>query len=124
MGFVVDETREGLARMPRGALEAWPLPFASVSKLVGAGGQAAEFAARVAGIWRSVVELLPDPGQALIISHGGIIELGAVAAFPEGPHRDWGGPIGYCEGVRLTFDGRFRDCQVLRVPDRYRLINN
>ena len=124
MGLAVNEKREGLARMPSGVFDDWPLPFASVAKLVGAGGAAAEFAERTARIWRDVIEKVPDSGRALIVSHGGIIELGAVAAFPDGPHEDWGGPIGYCEGLRLTFEGRFRDCQVLRVPDRYRLINN
>ena len=124
MGFAVDETLEDLARMPSGALDGWPLPFAHVAKLVGAGGAAGDFATRMVDIWRGVVESVPDSGRALIVTHGGIIELGAVAAIPAGAHRSWGGPIGYCEGVRLTFDGRFRDCQVLRVPVKYRLIRN
>ena len=124
MGFEVDETLAELARMPSGALDDWPLPFASASKLVGAGGAAAELANQTAGVWRGVIEAAPDGGRALIVTHGGIIELGAVAAVPAGEHRSWGGPIGYCEGVRLTFDGDFLACQVLRVPERYRLIAN
>ena len=118
----VDETLAELARMPSCALDDWPLPFASVSKLVGAGGAAAELANQTAGVWRGVIEAVPDGGRALIVTHGGIIELGAVAAVPAGEHRSWGGPIGYCEGVRLTFDGDFLACQVLRVPERFRLI--
>ena len=102
----------------------WPLPFAHVAELVGAGGTAGGFANRQVEIWRGVIESVPDSGRALIVTHGGIIELGAVAANPGGPHQSWGGPIGYCEGVRLTFDGRFRDCRVLRVPVKYRLIKN
>lgn len=124
MGFVVDETRADLARMPSGLFDEWPLPFADVAKLVGAGGTAAEFASRQAEIWRGVIESVPDPGRALIVTHGGIIELGAVAAVAAGPRKSWGGPIGYCEGVRLTFEGRFLNCRVLRVPDQYRLIQN
>ena len=124
MGFGVDETLAELARMPPGAFGDWPAPFASVSKLVGAGGAATEFANQTAGAWRGVIESVPDGGKALIVTHGGIIELGAAAAVPAAEHRSWGGPIGYCEGVRLTFDEDFLSCQVLRVPERYRLIAN
>lgn len=124
MGFGVDETLELLARMPSGALDGWPLRFALVAKQVAAGGVAGDFANWQAETWRRVIESVPDSGRALIVTHGGIIELGAVAAVPAGPHQSWGGPIGYCEGVRLTFDDRFRDCQVLRVPDKHRLVSN
>jgi broad specificity phosphatase PhoE len=123
MGLNVDETFDGLARMPSGVLDDWPIPFASVSALVRSSGVATEFANETLGIWRSVIDSVADSERALIITHGGIVELGAVAALPEAPHGDWGGPIGYCEGVRLTFDGHFCSCRILRVPDERRLIS-
>jgi hypothetical protein len=50
------------------------------------------------------------------ISHGGLIEAGAVGCLPEAEHAAWGGPCGYCEGVRLFFDGeQFVRGEVLRV---------
>lgn len=127
MGFEVDETVESLAHIPKGvqrSIDGWPSPFAVVSQAVGTGGPAAKYGAELAGVWRSIVERIPESTQALIVTHGGLVELGAVAALPDYPHEDWGGPIGYCEGVRLTFDGGFTDCDVLRVPDEYRLIEN
>lgn len=124
MGFEVNQTVEDLARMPPGALDGWPLPFAAVSELVSAGGAAAEFAAQTLGVWREIVARIPDSGKALIVTHGGIVELGAVAADPDGPHQAWGGPTGYLEGVRLTFEGDLCRCRVLRLPEGQRRIRN
>ena len=78
----------------------------------------------MADTWRGIAQRIPDSTQALIITHGGLVEAGAVAAVPDQPHDEWGGPIGYCEGVRLTFDGRFTSCEILRVPDEYHLVEN
>ena len=124
MGFEVHETMDALARMPSSIGRNWPLPFAEIAAAVRSGGMAAEFAGAAAGAWRTVIEQIPDSGQALIVTHGGIVELGAIACLPEHPHAEWGEAIGYCEGVRLTFDGEFADCRVLRVPEKFRLIRN
>ena len=85
---------------------------------------AATFARQMARAWQDIVERIPESTQALIVTHGGIPEMGAVAAVSDEPHEDWGDAIGYCEGVRLTFDDRFTGCEVLRVPEEYRLIEN
>ena len=127
MGFEVDEINKSLAHIPTDVIAdmaSWPTPFSAVSKSVRAGGPAADFGALVAETWRSVVERIPDSTQALIVTHGGLVEVGAVAAVPDSPHDEWGGPMGYCEGVRLTFDGRFTSCKILRVPDEYHLVEN
>ena len=127
MGFEVDETVESLAHIPKGvqrSIDQWPSPFSVVSKAVSSGGPAAKFGAGLAAVWRSIAQRIPDSTQALIVSHGGLVEVGAVAAVPDQPHDKWGGPIGHCEGIRLTFDGRFTSCEVLRVPDEYHLVEN
>ncbi len=127
MGFEVDEIDKTLAHIPTdviAGMASWPTPFSAVSRAVKAGGPAANYAAQMVDAWHSIVERIPDSTQALVVSHGGLIEVGAVAAVPDQPHDDWGGPIGYCEGVGLTFDGRFTSCEVLRVPDEYHLVEN
>ena len=54
----------------------------------------------------------------LIISHGGIIEAGAVGSLPTADHAAWGRALDYCEGVRLIHDGsHFTDLEVLRLTD-------
>ena len=129
MGFEVDETNEFLAYIPQDVLTSaqWPSPFSAISQAVSSGGPAANFAAELADAWRSIIERIPDSTQALIITHGGLVEVGAVgavAAVPNHPHAEWGDAIGYCEGVRLSFDGRFTSCEVLRVPHEYHLVEN
>ena len=126
MGFEVDETNKFLAHIPMDVLTSahWPSPFSAISQAVSLGGPAANFAVELADVWRSIVERIPDSTQALIVTHGGLVEVGAVAAVPNYPHAEWGDAIGYCEGVRLSFDGRFTSCKVLRVPDEYHLVEN
>ncbi len=60
----------------------------------------------------------------MVVTHGLFVELGAVASLPDADHAAWGEPIGYCEGIRLIFDGHERRGELLRVPDAYRLIEN
>ena len=124
MGFAVDETAADLARMPAAIGRDWPLDFAAVTAAVGAGGAAAVYAAKVAALWQGIIERVPEGGQALVVTHGGIVELGAVAAVPHCRHASWGEAIGYCEGAQLTYAGRFIDGDVLRVPEEHRQVRN
>ncbi len=62
------------------------------------------------------LHLAGEGGSVLVVCHGGIIELGAVACLPNADHVGWGAHASYCEGVRLAFDGTtFLDVEVLRV---------
>ena len=64
---------------------------------------------------REIAESLDDGQSALLVSHGGMIEAGAVAALPDADHQGWGAGLGYCEGVRLSFDGtNFTSAEILR----------
>jgi broad specificity phosphatase PhoE len=83
---------------------------------VAKGGPAAKYARAQARLWRSIAAQLPDGGAALVITHGGIIEAGTVGCLPGLDYAAWGGPCGYCEGARLSFDDdRPVAAQVLRV---------
>ncbi len=124
MGFEVDETDDFLGLIPTGSGYGWPASFARVSDAVREGGAAAKFARRMAGVWQDIAERIPESTQALVVTHGGIVELGAAAAMPDFQHGAWGYAMGYSEGVRLTFDDGFTGCEVLRVPDEHRLIEN
>jgi hypothetical protein len=68
-------------------------------------------------LWSTVVDRIGSGESALLISHGGLMEPGAVAAVPAGDHAGWGGAFGHCEGVRLGYDGKkFELAKLLRVP--------
>jgi broad specificity phosphatase PhoE len=122
MGFAVTEEVEWL--LPAGkAVEKerpWPQSFAAYAMAFGDGWAVAAFAREQAEHWREVVHELPEIGAALLVSHGGVIEMGAVGCLlADGVTVDfkaWGGPLHYCEGVRVHFTGnRCTGGEVLRV---------
>ena len=88
------------------------------------GGPAARFAGQQARLWQGIAEQVPEGGRALIVSHGLFVELGAVASLPAADHAAWGEAVGYCEGVRLVYDGDGRRGELLRLPEGQRLIEN
>ena len=127
MGFAVDETWQELFEMDDGVFSesGWPAPFTALQEKANYGRQCASFAAAQAKVWQRVVQKIRDGEQALIVSHGLFIEMGAIACLPHARHADWGDPIGYCEGFRLTFDGdSFIQGDMLRVPPDYYLVEN
>jgi broad specificity phosphatase PhoE len=96
----------------------WEIGFAGWGQKVLGNKVVARFAHAQAAFWREIAQNLPDGGVALLITHGGIIEGGAVASFPDADHAAWGEMIDYCEGARLTYDakiGKFSHIEILRT---------
>jgi broad specificity phosphatase PhoE len=119
MGFAVTEQNE-LMNTYGGAVEReapWPLPFFHYSVIVKQGQAAAEYAQRLADYYADVLNHIPDGGSALMVNHGGVVELGVVACLPDADFSTWGESVGYCEGARLFWDaGRFLRGEPLRIP--------
>lgn len=126
MGFEVDQCIEALGQLPTvvDSELGWPSAFDRVAQIVAAQGGTARFAAEQAVLWRSILEQVPQAGRGLIVTHGLFVELGAVASLPDAAHASWGEAIGYCEGIRLQWDGVALRGEILRVPEPYRLIEN
>jgi broad specificity phosphatase PhoE len=71
-----------------------------------------------AEIIRSIASELSGDGKALVVSHGGVIELGVVGLLPDFDYSSWGPPCERCEGVRLYFDGETcTGAEILRITD-------
>ena len=67
-------------------------------------------------MYTKLANYLADGRAALVINHGGILEMGAVACLPDADHFKWGSHFDYCEGIRLLWeDGKFVDSEILRV---------
>ena len=120
MGFAVDEQHAGLnIEIPglMAEIAGWPgYTFADFARIARQGGAAAQLAQVQASLWRQIASELPEGGAALLVSHGGIIEIGAAGCLPEVDFAAWGAPCGYCEGLRLFFDGQqFVRGEMLRV---------
>ena len=126
MGFEVDEILTTLGKTTDGGLNeiGWPSPFARFAEAVSQGGKAARSAEGFARVWKDIVMGVPEGGRALIITHGGFVEMGVFGIAPEEDAAGWGDAIGCCEGVRLTFDELRIHAEVLRLPPEYTQVKN
>lgn len=118
MGYPQAELMDGLSTLGN-AVDAeisWDAGFGAFAEVIRRGGVTREFARGQEMLWRSIIETVPDGANALVITHGGIIEAGTVAAVPDWDHASLGPHCDYCEGVRLHYEGpRFTSVEVLRV---------
>ncbi|MBI3168237.1 MAG: histidine phosphatase family protein [Chloroflexi bacterium] len=119
MGFAVTEQNE-LMNTYGGAVEReapWPMPYFHYSEIVKQEGMASQYAHQLKGYYLDILERIPQSGSALVINHGGVVELGVVVCLPEADFSDWGDSVDYCEGARLFWDdGHFTHGEVLHVP--------
>jgi broad specificity phosphatase PhoE len=118
MGFAVDEQIELLSSYGNDVEHEvpWPQSFAAYAKAVKRGGEAERYANQLASYYASLVDYLADGRAALVINHGGIVELGVVASFPDVDYESWGWAVDCCEGARLYWeDGKCVNAEVLRV---------
>lgn len=106
MGFAVDEQLEVFSTMDEATLAElqWPRHISEAAHVFLGKGPAGHFARGQAAVLRDIARRLPADGAALVVSHGGIVEAGAIALLPEVDHQAWGPAIGYVEGIRLFFD--------------------
>jgi broad specificity phosphatase PhoE len=118
MGFAVD-TQIGLMSTYGDDVEhevPWPQTFADYAKAVLRGGAAAQYAHQLVEFYTDLENSLADNRSALVINHGGILELGTVASFPDADYDSWGRGADFCEGARLFWDdGRCVNAEALRV---------
>ena len=118
MGFAVDAQDEMLSMQPA-AVDAevpWPSDFAVYAAAAQRGGPTAKFGQKLAGYFAALANQITDGHAALAVSHGGIVEISAVACVPAEDYAAWGGYLDVCEGVRLMWEnGGFVRAEVLRV---------
>lgn len=118
MGFAVDEQNELMSSYGDGVeREArWPRSLAGYAEAVREGRAAAKYARQLADVYAKLAGFLAQGRSALVVNHGGVAELGAVACLPLADHATWGSHFEYCEGIRLFWeDGKFVNGEVLRV---------
>lgn len=117
MGYPVDQEESTLQSFGAAvdALIAWDCGFSGWQDGVAESPVLAAFATLQAAIWRHVLNDIETGQAALIVTHGGMIEAGVMAAAPAFDWANAGGALGYVEGVRLWFeDDRCTHVVVLR----------
>src|SRR5215813_3460707 len=80
MGFAVDELNEPMSMMPNEV--PWPVSPAEYAAVIRKGGAAARYANQLAEVYSKLADYLMDSRTALVINHGGIVEMGAIACLP------------------------------------------
>lgn len=106
MGFAVHEQVDMLSQIPdvvAGALP-WDVGFSGWAEAYQAISVVKQFCDKQAQMYRLLAQTLQNGEAGLIVTHGGMIEAGAVSLLPETDFTTWGSAIDYCEGVRLQFD--------------------
>jgi broad specificity phosphatase PhoE len=121
MGFDVDALLDDLGELPepigRFLDREGPTTFEAHVGWTQTVQEVGEAARRLAARWATELGRVPDGGRLLMISHAGLIELGAAGAAP-GPAVAWGRPLAPLEGVRLAREGdRWTRAEVLRLGD-------
>ena len=119
MGYTVAAELDELGTMPselQTLIDAvHPRGFADYAALVARNPAMARYARGQEALWRHELESVPDGGRLLIVSHGGVIESGAVVAAPTSANT-WGATLGYLDGIRLYRDaGQWVRAEVVRV---------
>ena len=107
MGYAVDAELPELGGLPA-PIDRWvdredPRSFADYVALVDRLEEVKAHAQVLAGRWRDEAERVPEGGRLLLVSHGGIIELGAVGALGALTSA-WGPTLGLLDGVELDRD--------------------
>ena len=118
MGFGVDELNELMSFYDEDVEREtpWPLTPAEYAAVICKGGAAARYANQLVTVYTKLADYLGDGRAALVVNHGGIAEMGAVACLPDADHSSWGTHFSYCEGIRLFWaGGKFVDGEILRV---------
>jgi hypothetical protein len=117
MGFAVDEQSELMSTIGSAvANEApWPQPFYNYSEIIKEEGAAARYAHKLSKYYAGIMEFISEGRSALVINHGGIVELSVVGCLPDADFSTWGDSVDYCEGARLYWDDKFIRAEVLRV---------
>ena len=94
----------------------WPQSFAAYAKAVRRGGGAQWYADQLKDYYVLLAERLAEGCAALVVNHGGVVELGVTASFPDADYASWGEAVSYCEGARLFWeDGKFINAELLRL---------
>lgn len=126
MGYKVDGYKEGLGHLPQNILEKlnWPNSLQAISIVTLADPDCVEFSVRQASLWHACLNNMQEESRSLIISHGGIMELGALGCLHPTLHVPEEDPFGYCEGLNLTYEGSTcTSVEFIRMPENRRLIS-
>ena len=91
------------------------VPFSDAEEAL-RGGAVAHYVNRLTCFYHDLLDSIPKGSCALVVNHGGVVEMSTVACFPDADYKSFGGPVDYCEGVRLfRKKNEFVRAEILRI---------
>jgi hypothetical protein len=127
MGFAVSCTSEEIGAYPEALPHqiGWPAPLNEINNRLAESPELQEMAARQIAQWKSLLPVIPDGGAGLIVTHGALLEIGAIAVLDEIGAPIEGGAFAYCEGLRIYFEGAaIEKIEQMRLPESERMVSN
>jgi hypothetical protein len=117
MGFAVDEQNEALIPFGREVENevSWLTPFAGYPAILRKQGAAFKLANQLVEYYASMMNYISEGRSALVVAHGGVVELSVTGCLPAFDFSAWDEPVSYCEGARLYWDDKFIRAEELRV---------
>lgn len=76
-------------------------------------------------LWKSFLSEVPDGEAGLVVTHGGLLEIGTIALLSELHMPIEGEAFAYCEGIRLRANGgMIKTVEQMRLPEAQRQVSN
>jgi len=117
MGFAVNEQAELISTYGDAIDEILPYPqtFAEYHQ-ARQHPVVAKYLQKLSLFYKEIALSLPENGAALVVNHGGIVEMSAIACVPDADYRAFGPQVECCEGVRLQWNGdKFLSVELIRI---------
>lgn len=127
MGFAISRTNRDLGSYPETLPEqlSWPAPLDEIQCSLSQFPEFIELAQMQTALWKSLLSEIPDDEAGLVVTHGGLLEIGAIALLSELDMPIEGDAFAYCEGLRLRANGRaIVSVEQMRLPEEQRLVSN
>lgn len=127
MGFAVSRTSHDLGSYPETLPEqiSWPAPLGEIQCSLSQLPEFIELARMQSALWKSFLSEIPDGEAGLVVTHGGLLEIGAIALLSELEMPIEGDAFAYCEGLRLRANGgTIESVEQMRLPEGQRLVSN
>lgn len=127
MGFAVDRTVDDLGSHPENlpVQIGWPAPLDEIQRRLSQYPELVALAVAQAALWKHFLFEIPDGEAGLVVTHGGLLEIGAIALVSELSLPVEGNAFGYCEGLRIQATGGIVETvESYRLPEAQRLISN
>ena len=118
MGFAVDDQSQEWSTYGEATEEEIEncANMADLARVIKTGKATAKLCKSLVDHMKNIVRSLIEGESALVVSHGGVIEIACIGCLPRAKHGSWSGFFDYCEGARLTFQADdFVSIELLRV---------